>query len=141
MMRQMRGTRDTWVLPSKIRRSMRREDRERHGKAGPLREEAVKKANHHATIEEHEIFLTWCKFNGLPRIHLRPDRRPTIEVGWPDFTVFYGGLTIFFEFNIATRLSRDQEITIGVLREVGFEVFIVNSAAEAISIATEAFGL
>jgi hypothetical protein len=141
MMRQMRGTRDTWVLPSKVLRSMRREDQACYGKAGPLREEAVGTANHRSKIEEHRIFLNWCKLNGLPRIYSRLQRRVTIELGWPDFSVFYGGLTIFFQFKIATRLSRDGELTIGVLREVGFEIFIVNSAAEAISIATEAFGL
>lgn len=141
MMRQMRGTRDTWVLPSKVLRSMRREDRACYGRAGLLRGEAVGTANHRSKIEEHKIFLNWCKVAGLPRIYSRSDRLRTIEAGWPNFSVFYGGLTMFFEFNLATELSRDQEITIGVLREVGFEVFIVNSAAEAISIATEAFGL
>jgi len=55
--------------------------------------------------------------------------------------VFYGGLTIFFDFKVTTKLSRDQEITIGCLREVGFEVFIVNTAVKAISIAREVFGL
>jgi hypothetical protein len=129
------------MLPSKVLRSMRREDQACYGKAGPLREEAVGTANHRSKIEEHRIFLNWCKLNGLPRIYSRLQRRVTIELGWPDFSVFYGGLTIFFQFKIATRLSRDGELTIGVLREVGFEIFIVNSAAEAISIATEAFGL
>ena len=141
MMRQMRGTRDTWVLPSKVLRSMRREDQACYGKAGPLREEAVGTANHRSKIEEHRIFLNWCKLNGLPRIYSRPDRRPTIELSWPDFSVFYGGVTLFFEFKVTTKLSRDQEITIGCLREVGFEVFEIDNAAEAISIASEVFGL
>ena len=112
-----------------------------YGDGGLLPEEAVQKAEGRTAVEEHKIFLNWCKLNGIPRVYSRPDRRPTIEVGWPDFSVFYNGVTLFFEFKVTTKLTRDQEITIGCLREVGFEVFIVNTAAEAISIAREVFGL
>jgi hypothetical protein len=121
---------------------MRKQDTAaRYGNGGLPPEEAIKKAADRAEIEEHKIFLNWCKLNGIPRVYSWPDRRPTIAEGWPDFSVFYGGLTIFFDFKVTTKLSRDQEITIGCLREVGFEVFIVNTAAEAISIAREVFGL
>jgi hypothetical protein len=136
-----RPTPEPRVLPSNILRWMRKQDCARFGNARLLPEEAIKKANHRAEIEERKIFLNWCKLNGIPRIYSRPDKRPTIEVGWPDFSLFYGGVTLFFQFKVTTKLSRDQEITIGCLREVGFEVFEINSAAEAISIAREVFGL
>jgi hypothetical protein len=136
-----RPTREARVLPSNLLRWMRRQDTARYGNGGLPPEEAIKKAADRAEIEEHKIFLNWCKLNGIPRVYSWPDRRPTIAEGWPDFSVFYGGLTIFFDFKVTTKLSRDQEITIGCLREVGFEVFIVNTAAKAISIAREVFGL
>ena len=135
----MRGTRDTWVLPSKALRWMREQDSARFSNDRLLPEESIKKVNHRAEIEQHKIFLNWCKLNGIPRVYSRPDRRPTIEVGWPDFSVFYNGITLFFEFKVTTKLSKDQEITIGCLHEVGFEVFEVDNAAEAISIASESY--
>jgi hypothetical protein len=136
-----RPIRETRVRPSNILRWMRKQDAGRYGNGRLPPEEAIKKSTYRAAIEEHKIFLNWCKLNGIPRIYSRPDRRPTIEAGWPDFSVFYGGVTLFFELKVTTKPSRDQEITIGCLREVGFEVFIVNTAAEAISIAREVFGL
>jgi hypothetical protein len=137
----MRGAREGRILPSNILRWMRKEGRMAYGKGALSPEGAVRKAERRAEVEEHKIFLNWCKLNGLPRIYSRPDRRPTIELSWPDFSVFYGGVTLFFEFKVTTKLSRDQEITIGCLREVGFEVFEIDNAAEAISIASEVFGL
>jgi hypothetical protein len=136
-----RPTREARVLPSNLLRWMRRQDTARYGNGGLPPEEAIKKAADRAEIEEHKIFLNWCKLNGIPRVYSRLDRGRTIEVGWPDFSVFYGGLTIFFDFKVKTKLSRDQEITIGCLREVGFEVFEVDNAVEAIKIASEVFGL
>jgi hypothetical protein len=144
----MRATRERRALPENILHWMRKEDRTLYGTGGLLAAEAIKKANYRAEIEEHEIFLNWCKLSGLPRIYSRPDKRPTIETGWPDFSVFYGGVTLFFEFKVTTKLSKDQEITIGCLREVGFEVFEVNlngvpgaAATEALEICREVFGL
>jgi hypothetical protein len=136
----MRGAREGRILPSNILRWMRKEGRMAYGKGALSPEGAVRKAER-PEVEEHKIFLNWCKLNGLPRIYSRPDRRPTIELSWPDFSVFYGGVTLFFEFKVTTKLSRDQEITIGCLREVGFEVFEIDNAAEAISIARKVFGL
>jgi hypothetical protein len=137
-----RPIRETRVRPSNILRWMRKQDTARYGNGGlPPEEAAIKKAADRAEIEEHKIFLNWCKLTGIPRVYSRPDRRPTIAEGWPDFSVFYGGLTIFFDFKVKTKPSRDQEITIGCLREVGFEVFEIDNAAAAISIASEVFGL
>jgi hypothetical protein len=136
-----RPIREIRVRPSNILRWMRKQDAARYGNGGLPPEEAIKKSTYRTEIEEHKMFLDWCKLNGIPRVYSRLDRRSTIDVGWPDFSVFHGGLTIFFDFKVTTKLSRDQEITIGVLREVGFEVFLVNTAAEAISIAREVFGL
>jgi hypothetical protein len=136
-----RPIRETRVRPSNILRWMRKQDAARYGNGGLPPKEAIKKSTYRTEIEEHKMFLDWCKLNGIPRVYSRLDRGPTIEVGWPDFSVFYGGLTIFFDFKVKTKPSRDQEITIGCLREVGFEVFEIDNAAAAISIASEVFGL
>jgi hypothetical protein len=52
------------------------------------------------------------------------------------------GITLFFEFKVDKRkLTKEQEQTIALLREVGFEVFLIDSAREAIGICKEVFGL
>ena len=137
----MRATRERRVLPENLLRWMRKEDRILYGKGGLLADEAIRKASYRAEVAEHKIFLNWCKLNGLPRRY-SPHHKKAEEPGWPDFSVFGPeGITLFFEFKVTTKLSKDQEITIGCLREVGFEVFEIDNAAEAISIASEVFGL
>jgi hypothetical protein len=116
------------------------EDRRKFSKAGLTAEEAMLKEIARTEKGEHNIFLSWLMLKGVPRIYSRPDKRPTIAVGWPDFSVFYGGITLFFEFKINKRKpTREQEQTIALLREIGFEVFLIDTAKEAIKICKEVF--
>jgi hypothetical protein len=91
---------------------------------------------------DHESFLDWCKMAGVGRIHARMDVPSTIEVGWPDFSCFYEGKTAFFEFKKGdNKLTDEQEKMIGFLRELGFAVYVVYSAGEAIGFARKEFNL
>jgi hypothetical protein len=40
---------------------------------------------------EDRPVLSWLMLKGIPRIYSRTDKRPTVYVGWPDFSVFYEG--------------------------------------------------
>lgn len=126
------------------------EQRRQFGKAGLTEEEALLKEIARTEKGEHNIFLSWLMLKGIPRIHSRMDRRPTIEEGWPDFTVFYEGITLFFEFKVNRRkrtkdlnkdLTQKQEEWIALLREVGFEVFLIDTAKEAIGICKEVYNV
>ena len=118
------------------------EQRRQFGKAGLTAEEALLKEIARTERGEHNIFLSWLMLKGVPRIHSRMDKRPTIEEGWPDFTVFYEGITLFFEFKVNKRkLTQKQEQMIALLREVGFEVFLIDTAREAIGICKEVYNV
>ena len=113
----------------------------RYGKGGLTAEEAVLKAERRSEGDDHDGFLNYCKLKGIARIHSRMDRRPTIEEGWPDFTCFYGGKTVFFEFKKTTKLSQKQEAVIGLLRELGFTVHVVYTLQEAIRLTKMEFNV
>jgi hypothetical protein len=116
-------------------------DRKQYGKAGLTPEEAAAKGDKRAEKEDHEGFLNYCKLKGIARIHSRMDKPPTIEEGWPDFTCFYEGKTVFFEFKKTTKLSKKQEEVIALLRELGFIVHVVYSLATGIELARKEFNL
>ena len=126
------------------------EQRRPFGKAGWTAEEALLKEITRTEKGAHNIFLSWLRLKGIPRIYSRTDKRPTIEEGWPDFTVFWEGITLFFEFKLNRRkrtkdltkdLTQKQEAWIALLRECGFEVFVIDTAKEAIEICKEIFGI
>jgi len=138
------------VISPNFLKLMSVEQRRQFGKAGLTEEEALLKEITRTERGEHKIFLSWLMLKGIPRIHSRMDRRPTIEEGWPDFTVFYEGITLFFEFKVNRRkrtkdltkdLTKKQEQWIGLLRECGFEVFLIDTAKEAIEICKEVYGV
>jgi hypothetical protein len=130
------------VIPENFLRLMSVDQRRPLGKAGLTAEEAILKEIARTEKGEHNIFLSWLMLKGIPRIYSRTDKRPTIAAGWPDFSVFYEGVTLFFEFKINKRkTTREQEETIALLREVGFEVFVIDTAKEAIEICKEVYGV
>jgi hypothetical protein len=130
------------VISQNFLKLMSVEQRRQFGKAGLTAEEALLKEITRTERGQHKIFLSWLMLKGIPRIHSRMDKRPTFEEGWPDFTVFYEGITLFFEFKVNKRkLTQKQEQTIALLREVGFEVFLVDTAKEAIEICKEVYGV
>jgi hypothetical protein len=140
----------TSVINPNFLKLMSVEQRRQFGKAGLTAEEALLKEIARTERGEHNIFLSWLMLKGIPRIHSRMDRRPTIEQGWPDFTVFWDGITLFFEFKVNRRkrtkdltkdLTQKQEEWIALLREVGFEVFLIDTAKEAIGICKEVYNV
>src|SRR5260221_4019807 len=100
----------TRVISPNFLKLMSVELRRQFGKAGLTVEEALLKEITRTERGEHKIFLSWLMLKGIPRIHSRMDRRPTIEEGWPDFTVFWEGITLFFEFKV-NRRKRSKDLT------------------------------
>lgn len=95
------------------------------------------------TISEkamHEQFLAWLRVHDppLPYVHSRTDRKSTIQVGWPDVTVFYGGRAIGVEFKLpGQKLTADQEKVHAELRAVNVPVKTCFTVIEAIEFAKE----
>ena len=56
--------------------------------------------------------------------------------GWPDRTVLIpGGKVLFFELKTPKgKTSKQQDLTHGRLRSLGFDVFVVNNLEEALSL-------
>jgi hypothetical protein len=134
-----RVTRERRALPENLLRWMSKEERMHYGKGGLTAEEAVLKAERRSEADDQAGFLNYCKLKGIARIRSRMDKRPTIDEGWPDFTCFYGGKTVFFEFKKKTKLSAKQEEQIALLRELGFTVHVVYTLLEAIQLAKMEF--
>ena len=129
------------VISPNLLKWMSQSDRKQFGKAGLTPEESSAKADKRAEKEDHEGFLNYCKLKGIARIHSRMDKPPTIEEGWPDFTCFYEGKTVFFEFKKTSKLKPKQEAQIGLLRELGFTVHVVYSLDAAIKLVRTEFNL
>jgi hypothetical protein len=129
------------VINPNFLKLMSQADRKQFGKAGLTPEESAAKGDKRAEKEDHEGFLNYCKLKGIERIHSRMDKPPTIKEGWPDFTCFFEGKTVFFEFKKTTKLSKKQEEQIALLRELGFTVHVVYSLDAAIKLARKEFNL
>jgi hypothetical protein len=129
------------VISPNLLKLMSQDDRKQFGKAGLTPEEASDKADKRAEKEDHEGFLNYCKLKGIERIHSRMDKTPTIKEGWPDFTCFFEGKTVFFEFKKTSKLKPKQEAQIGLLRELGFTVHVVYSLDAAIKLVRTEFNL
>lgn len=68
----------------------------------------------------------------------RGDKRSTIAIGHPDFSVWLSaGETAFFEFKLSNgKVSQEQAETIELLQSLGHPLWIVSSAGQAEGIIT-----
>lgn len=121
------------VLPEHILRLMSSQDRKSLGKGAMTADEAVQKFSAKREKEMHDIFSQWLNLNGIPFIHARTDKRSTIQVGWPDFTVIHKGRAVCVEFKMPyAKIDVKQFETIDRLQREGTPVFICHNHAEAI---------
>lgn len=108
----------------------------------PTTEEVVAKAAAGEELVMHHQFEAWCRMNGLPFIHSRPDRKSTIQAGHPDFTICTGGRAAFVEFKtIAGKLSEDQVLRIAVLMDAGNACYVATDLGSAIQFTKAALRL
>lgn len=121
------------VLPEHILRLMSPEDRKLLGNSGFTAEEVTKLYNARKEKEMHEIFGDWLRLSRTPFIHARTDKRSTIAVGAPDFTVMHQGRAICIEFKMPGETQSEEQIKFqNLLQESGTPYFICTKAIEAI---------
>jgi hypothetical protein len=90
----------------------------------------------------HHTFEAWLRLNELPFIHSRMDKKSTIRVGWPDFSIFSEGKTVFVEFKQAGKqLSQEQVAVAAELISKGFEVSVQTEPGQAILWTKSALGI
>jgi hypothetical protein len=81
----------------------------------------------------HHMFEAWLRLNEIPYVHSRMDKKSTIRVGWPDFSIFSEGKTVFVEFKQAGKeLSPEQIVVTAELISEGFEVSVHTEPGRAI---------
>jgi hypothetical protein len=98
-------------------------------------EEASKRFVDRNERVQHQLLCGWLDMNGFVYIHANPVKKSTIQVGAPDFIVFYAGKSVFLELKGPEgKLSQDQIDFIHRLVKVGFYTHIPRSASEAITI-------
>jgi hypothetical protein len=120
------------LLPESLLKLMSPADRKQYGKAGWTAEECQQRVDNRTERKEHVVVVSWCSLNDIPCRHDRMDRRPTGNVGWPDFTICYSGHVLLGEMKVNWKLTPDQKRVIGELYATGTTVQIWSSGAEAI---------
>ena len=90
----------------------------------------------------HEKFQQFCNYHQLGYVHSRMDKKATIKKGWPDFSLFLNGRSMFVEFKAGdNKLSEDQEQCIESLRKAGMLVEVAYDLGSAMRAASEFFKL
>ena len=88
--------------------------------------------------ELHEEFGIWLDQHArrmpVPFVHSRMDKASTIQQGWPDFTVLWGGRACCVEFKLdGNNLSEAQTKCIVALNAAGVPVFVAYDVPSAIN--------
>jgi len=118
-------------------------DRKNLGKSGMLPSEAAQKQNYREENRMHEQYSGWLRRNGLLYLHASPNKRSTLPVGWPDFTVFGAGAkTLFVEFKTKRgKLSDDQKAVMADLTRFGHVAGVLGCYETAVEFTKQEFGL
>jgi hypothetical protein len=91
---------------------------------------------------EQKLFAAWLTQHALYFFQARSDKRSTIRVGHPDFTIFENGRTVFTGMKKArTQPSADQICCMDMLRDRGFTTVIAQSAVQAIELTKDFLGI
>lgn len=128
------------TLPENIRRCMPCEARKTL--VVPTLSEAEEKAARREEIKLHDQFANWCRLNGIPYVHARPDRKSTIAKGHPDFTLLWHGRGVCIEFKAGKgKVTEDQAAKIKELDAARVPCVVTTSLVFAIEFAKETLGI
>jgi VRR-NUC domain len=130
------------LLPNRILEKMSPADRKELGKAGRTAAECIERAEARTERAAQKLFGSWLSLRSVYFIQARSDKRSTIRVGHPDFSIFHAGKVMFIEMKSPSgQLSQEQnECRLGLSRQ-GFTVAVARGAAEAIAVTKEFFGI
>ncbi len=128
------------VLPEHVLRLMTPEERARIGQQSAS--EAQDSCGANLERRQQKLFVSWMQLVGLYYIQARADKRSTIRVGHPDFTIFHSQKVLLIEMKSDLGvLSVDQQECGLSLVNQGFVVLICRNASEAIDQTKEFFKL
>jgi hypothetical protein len=96
------------VLPQHIIDKMSPKDRE--SLKCKTTKELVAKSDIRLEKELHELVSGHLRSYGFPFVHARMDKKSTIAVGWPDFTVCVHGKFVCFELKTPRGTLSDEQI-------------------------------
>lgn len=126
-------------LPENIRSRMAPETRK--ALHCPTQPECDAKQERIAERKMHEQFEQWLRLHEIPFVHSRMDRKSTIREGWPDFSCFKNGATVFIEFKVeGKKPTPEQAECIWRLQSEGFPAAVATSVGAAIAFAKEGLG-
>lgn len=110
-------------------------DRKQFGKRALTYDEVEEQAGDRLEKELHDQYFAYLHRNGFTMrciIHAPMYKKSALPPGWPDFTVFYRGHTLFIEFKVGKNTtSTTQDFVISGLREQGFPVFVLYTLEDA----------
>ena len=88
----------------------------------------------------HEELENLCRSMGWAYIRARMDKRSTIAVGWPDFSIFIENAgSVFLELKRKNgKATTEQLATIAHLKKLGHTAAIVRSLSEACEVINQA---
>ena len=125
----------TKILPEKILAIMDPRDRKKLGKAGVTASEAQVKADHRAEIQIHNQIKWWLTRNCIRYLYASPNKRSTLPVGYPDFTIIANSRVLFVEVKTEIgKLTDEQRDWQSYLISSGHGHYVVRSYTEAISL-------
>jgi hypothetical protein len=107
---------DSNNIPDNIKRLMAPSDKPK-GNAGITFDQAQEKRDQREEREIQRDIATDLDRRGIPYCRPRIDRKSTIRIGWPDFTLSYCGRFVGLEVKTATgRLSPEQQDCLFAIR-------------------------
>jgi hypothetical protein len=121
-------------LPDNFKRRMTEQTRAEIGPAAMTNAEAAAKHDIKLEKELHRIFEQWLRLHDLPYVHSAMNKKSTIRIGWPDFTILSGPLACCVEFKApGGKLDSEQEEVHRQLRERRVPVITAYAVEDAIS--------
>jgi hypothetical protein len=132
-------------LPEHLLNKMTKEQRTEvfgNSAAGFTAQEIMELACKKREKSMHEVFSQWLNLNGIRYRHDRMDKKTTGQVGWPDFTIVYGGKALLIEFKMpGNGLSPEQKECVDDLLNTGTAVVVCSTASDAIEFTRDFFNL
>jgi hypothetical protein len=79
----------------------------------------------------HKDIRELCRAMRIPFVTSQMNKRPTIQRGWPDFTLCYRGRFVAWELKTMSKLTEDQMNCMNFIRQSGGHVAVIHSLGEA----------
>jgi hypothetical protein len=121
------------LIPESLLKLMSPADRRQFGRAGWSMADVQERVDLRLERKEHNIVTAWCRRHEIPCVHSATHKRPTNNIGLPDFIILYANHALPGEMKIGRRkLSESQQRMVAELRAARTDVQIWPSATAAI---------